>query len=43
MVRKMQIMKLRGQATVPGLHTFRITEDGLQVFPRTLGLIGQAS
>jgi circadian clock protein KaiC len=24
-VRKMQIMKLRGQASVPGLHTFRIT------------------
>jgi len=40
-VRKMQIMKLRGQASVPGLHTFRITEGGLQVFPRTLGLIGK--
>ncbi len=40
-VRKMQIMKLRGQASVPGLHTFRITEDGLQVFPRTFGLIGK--
>ena len=37
-VRKMQIMKMRGQATVPGLHTFRITGDGLQTFPRTLGL-----
>lgn len=34
-------MKLRGQASVPGLHTFRITEDGLQVFSRTLGLVGQ--
>jgi len=40
-VRKMQIMKLRGQASVPGLHTFRITEDGLQAFSRTLGLVGQ--
>ncbi len=40
-VRKMQIMKLRGQASVPGLHTFRITEDGLQVFPRTFGLTGK--
>lgn len=40
-VRKMQIMKLRGQASVPGLHTFRITEEGLQVFPRTFGLIGK--
>jgi circadian clock protein KaiC len=37
-VRKFQIMKLRGQASVPGLHTFRITGDGLQAFSRTLGL-----
>jgi circadian clock protein KaiC len=37
-VRKLQIMKLRGQASVPGLHTVRITEDGLQAFSRTLGL-----
>jgi circadian clock protein KaiC len=34
MVRKMQIMKMRGQAPIPGLHTFRITPQGLQVFPR---------
>ena len=33
MVRKMQIMKMRGQAPIPGLHTFRITGDGIQVFP----------
>src|SRR6202171_1122380 len=33
-------MKLRGQATVPGLHTVRITEHGLQAFSRTLGLMG---
>lgn len=39
-VRKMQIMKIRGQAPVPGLHTFRITQDGLQTFPRTFGLVG---
>ena len=37
-VRKMQIMKLRGQNNVPGLHTFRITSDGIQAFSRTLGL-----
>lgn len=37
-VRKMQVMKLRGQASVPGLHTFRITDAGLQAFPRTFGL-----
>ena len=36
MVRKIQIAKARGQATVAGLHTFRISEAGIQVFPRTL-------
>jgi circadian clock protein KaiC len=40
-VRKIQIMKLRGQASVPGLHTFRISAAGLQVFPRTFGLEGK--
>ena len=40
-VRKMQIMKLRGQASVPGLHTVRISDDGLQAFSRTLGLVGK--
>ena len=37
-VRKLQILKLRGQASVPGLHTFRISSDGIQTFSRTLGL-----
>jgi circadian clock protein KaiC len=41
-VRKLQVMKLRGQASVPGLHTFRITADGVQAFPRTFGLAGRA-
>ena len=36
MVRKIQVMKMRGQAQIPGLHTFRITEAGIQVFPRTI-------
>jgi circadian clock protein KaiC len=36
-------MKLRGQDSVPGLHTFRITADGLQTFPRTFGLSQQAT
>ncbi len=36
MVRKMQVMKMRGQAPIPGLHTFRITDDGIQVFPRVI-------
>ncbi len=39
-IRKLQVMKLRGQATVPGLHTMRITSDGVQAFARTMGLIG---
>lgn len=32
MVRKMEIMKMRGQPTLPGLHTFRISSTGLKVF-----------
>ena len=40
-VRKLQIVKLRGQASVPGMHTFRITHAGLQAFSRTLGLAGR--
>jgi circadian clock protein KaiC len=36
-VRKMQIIKLRGQESVPGLHTFRINETGFQAYPRTFG------
>src|SRR6185312_8326494 len=39
-VRKLQVVKLRGQAPVPGLHTFRITDGGLQTFSRTMGLAG---
>jgi circadian clock protein KaiC len=41
-VRKLQVMKIRGQESVPGLHTFRITDAGLQTYPRTFGLIGEA-
>jgi circadian clock protein KaiC len=40
-VRKLQIIKLRGQSSVPGLHTFRINGDGLQAFSRTQGLEGK--
>ena len=36
MVRKIQVQKIRGQAPIPGLHTFRITGDGVQVFPRVI-------
>ena len=37
-VRKLQVIKLRGQDSVPGLHTFRITDAGVQAFSRTFGL-----
>jgi circadian clock protein KaiC len=33
-VRKLQVVKSRGIETMPGLHTFRMTQSGLQVFPR---------
>jgi len=33
MVRKMEIVKMRGQSTLAGLHTFRIGKSGLEVFP----------
>ncbi len=33
-VRKLQAVKVRGRASMPGLHTFRITAAGVQVFPR---------
>ena len=32
MVRKMEILKMRGQATLPGLHTYRIGPAGIEVF-----------
>jgi len=34
-VRRLQIMKARGMAPMPGLHTVRMTGAGVQVFPRT--------
>jgi circadian clock protein KaiC len=33
-VRKLQVVKTRGLASMPGLHTFRISQAGLQVYPR---------
>jgi circadian clock protein KaiC len=33
-VRKFRAVKVRGRSPMPGLHTFRITADGLEVFPR---------
>lgn len=34
-VRRLQVVKMRGMATMPGLHTMRMTRAGVQVFPRT--------
>jgi circadian clock protein KaiC len=36
MVRMIQVLKMRGQATRPGMHTFRITSDGIEVFPAAI-------
>lgn len=33
-VRKVQVVKSRGVAHMPGLHTLKITNSGVQVFPR---------
>jgi len=38
MVRQMQVLKMRGQATRPGMHTFRITAAGIDVFPAAVVL-----
>ncbi len=35
-VRKLQVVKVRGQENLPGLHTFRITGNGIQVYPRVM-------
>jgi circadian clock protein KaiC len=32
MVRKIEVMKMRGQPTAPGLHTFRISSAGIEIF-----------
>jgi len=35
-VRKLQVLKMRGQGQIPGLHTSRISDAGYSVFPRLL-------
>jgi len=35
-VRKMRVVKMRGRAHLAGSHNFRITDDGLRVYPRIL-------
>jgi circadian clock protein KaiC len=42
MVRKIQAIKMRGQETQPGLHTFRLTREGLRIFPRLIKPIESA-
>jgi circadian clock protein KaiC len=32
--RKLRVVKIRGRGPMPGLHTFRLTAAGAQVFPR---------
>lgn len=36
MVRKVRVVKMRGSPHMQGLHTFRITDAGLHVYPRLL-------
>jgi circadian clock protein KaiC len=33
-VRKLQVVKMRGQGPIPGLHTMKISGDGIRVYPR---------
>jgi circadian clock protein KaiC len=36
MVRQVKVLKMRGNAPQPGLHTIRISDAGVQAFPRML-------
>jgi circadian clock protein KaiC len=38
-VRKIRVVKMRGQAHMGGSHTFRITSDGLRIYPRLLPMV----
>ncbi|MBX0328340.1 AAA family ATPase [Oscillochloris sp. ZM17-4] len=42
-VRKLQVIKSRGQAPMPGLHTFRIDQSGLHVYPRATIALGETA
>ncbi len=35
-VRRLQVTKMRASGTMPGLHTFTMSTDGIRVFPRIL-------
>jgi len=49
LVRKIQVLKMRGQSQSLGVHTFRISDSGLEIFPRAVlkaratGHIGEGS
>src|SRR5476649_2957663 len=36
LVRKIQVVKMRGQSQNLGVHTFRISDDGVEIFPRAM-------
>ena len=36
MTRKIQVIKMRGRRQHPGMHTFRINDSGIEIFPRVL-------
>lgn len=36
MIRKIQVVKMRGQAQSVGIHTFRIDDEGIRIFPRAI-------
>jgi circadian clock protein KaiC len=38
-VRKIRVVKMRGQAHMGGSHTMRISGDGIRVYPRLLGSV----
>ncbi len=42
MVRKMQVVKMRGGSQKLGVHTFRIDDSGIEVFPRAVRRAGDA-
>lgn len=38
-VRKIQVVKMRGLEQTPGLHTFRISRNGIEIYPRAMAPI----
>jgi circadian clock protein KaiC len=40
-LRKIQVVKMRGAGHMTGLHVFRMTDDGIQIFPRLLPTLGE--